>query len=64
MNRVGKVQGKLVGGNLTLIQACHIAENRALKMGISYELNVGGDMVSLSEIVPSPPPVNVNIFQM
>lgn len=150
MNRIGKVQGKLVGGNLTLIQACtatrsdmntngkilfiedvseykynidrmmmslkragkldklaglvvgefartrnneddtyntrvediiwdkvkdygypvcfhfpagHIVANRALKMGVNYELNVGRDTVSLAEIVPPPPPVNVNIFQ-
>lgn len=44
--------------------AGHITENRALKMGINYELNVGRNTVSLTEIVPPPPPVNVNIFQM
>ena len=43
--------------------AGHIAGNRALKMGVTYELSVGIETSNLTEIVPPPPPVNVNIFQ-
>jgi muramoyltetrapeptide carboxypeptidase len=43
--------------------AGHIAENRALKMGVNHELNVGRETTNLLEIVPPPPPLNVNIFQ-
>ena len=42
--------------------AGHIARNRAIKMGISYEFNVGADGARLTEIIPQQFAVNTNIF--
>jgi len=43
--------------------AGHIAENRALKMGTGFVLNVGREKTELSEITAPQPAVTVNIFQ-
>jgi muramoyltetrapeptide carboxypeptidase len=43
--------------------AGHISDNRALKMGASFLLQVGREKTELAEMTTPPPAMTVNIFQ-